>query len=89
MHHTNIERTKRFGARAFTVQVSALIFKMLSSSAPNVKKKHSSLQKEPMTHHLPPSRPFKDVSADLFSHVGKSYPVNVDRLSGWIKISEF
>ena len=40
-------------------------------------------------HDPPPSRPFKDVSADLLGHAGKSYLVYVDRLSGWIKISEF
>ena len=40
-------------------------------------------------HNPPPSRPFEDVSADLFGHVGKSYLVYVDRLFGWIEISEF
>ena len=40
-------------------------------------------------HDPPPSRPFEDVSADLFGQAGKSYLVYVDRLSGWIKRSEF
>ena len=42
-----------------------------------------------MEHDPPPTRPFEDVSADLFNHAGKSYLVYVDRLSGWIKITEF
>ena len=48
-----------------------------------------SLQQEPLMSDPPPSRPFKDVSADLFCYAGKSYMVYVDRLSGWIKIAEF
>ena len=48
-----------------------------------------SLQKEPMEHDSHPSTPFEDVSADPFSHVGKSYLVYADCLSGWIKITKF
>ena len=48
-----------------------------------------SQQHEPMRFDPTPSRPFEDASADLFSYAGKYYLVYVDRLSGWIKISEF
>jgi len=47
------------------------------------------LQQEPLRHDAPPSRPFEEVSADLFHYAGKSYLVYVDRLSGWIKLTEF
>lgn len=30
-----------------------------------------------------PSRPFEDVSSDLFSAAGKHFMVYIDRLSGW------
>ena len=33
--------------------------------------------------------PIKTVSADLFYYADKTYLVYVDRLSGWIKLSEF
>ena len=47
------------------------------------------LQQEPLMSDPLPSQPFEDVSADLFCYAGKSYMMYVDRLSGWIKITEF
>ena len=76
-------------ARLFTGQVSTLIFKTPSSPAPYVKRIAQALQKERMMHNQPPSRLFEDASKDLFCLAGKSYLVYVNRLSRWIKISEF
>ena len=48
-----------------------------------------SLEQEQLQRNPLPSRPFEDVSADLFYYASKTYLVYVDRLSGWIKLSEF
>ena len=45
-----------------------------------------SLQQEPLMSDPPLSRPFEDVSADLFCYAGKSHMVYIDCLSRWIKI---
>ena len=42
-----------------------------------------SQQKETMRFDPPPTRPFVDVSSDLFACSGKHYMVYVDRFSGW------
>ena len=87
--HQGIERTKRRARQSVywpginsdiqnTVQACAKCQEYLPSQ-----------QHEPMRFDPTPSRPFEDVSADLFSYAGKSYLVYVDRLSGWVKISEF
>ena len=87
--HQGIERTKRRARQ--TVYWPGINFDIQNTieSCSLCQENRPSLQKEPMMHDQPPSRPFEDVSADLFGHAGKSYLVYVDRLSGWIKISEF
>ena len=42
-----------------------------------------SQQREPMLSDPAPSRVFETISADFFSHAGKSWLVVADRLSGW------
>ena len=84
--HQGVERTKRRARQSVywpginsdiqsTVQACAKCQEYLPSQ-----------QHEPMRFDPTPSRPFEDVSADLFSYAGKSYLVYVDRLSGWVKI---
>ena len=87
--HQDIERTKRRARQ--TVYRPGINFDIQNTieSCSLCQENRPSLQKEPMMHDPPPSRPFEDVSADLFGHAGKSYLVYVDCLSGWIKISEF
>ncbi|XP_045126112.1 uncharacterized protein K02A2.6-like isoform X2 [Portunus trituberculatus] len=48
-----------------------------------------SQQKEPLISDPLPSRPFEDVSADLFTHAGKDYLIYADRLSGWPCVAEY
>jgi len=48
-----------------------------------------SLQKEPVMREQAPTRPFESVSADLFSHAGKSYLVYADRYSGWSEVHSY
>ncbi|XP_042889262.1 uncharacterized protein K02A2.6-like [Penaeus japonicus] len=45
-----------------------------------------SLQKEPIMREQAPTRPFESVSADLFSHAGKSYLVYANRYSSWSEV---
>ena len=47
------------------------------------------MPKEPLLSDPPPSRPFEDVSADLFTYAGKDYLIYADRLSGWPCIAEY
>ena len=87
--HQGIERTKR---RARQTVYWPAINSDIQNTVQSCSKCQESLpsqQREPMEQDPPPKRPFEDVSADLFSHAGKSYLVYVDRLSGWIKITEF
>ena len=86
--HQGIERTKR--------RVQQTVYWPGINDIQNVveacnacQKNLPSLQKELMMSDSPPSRPFEDVSADLFCYAGKSYMVYVDCLSGWIKIAKF
>ncbi|XP_071530472.1 uncharacterized protein [Panulirus ornatus] len=44
--------------------------------------------KEPLMCDPPLSRPFEDVSADLFSHVGEESLLYADRLSGWPHVGQ-
>ena len=87
--HQGIERTKRRARQSVywpgmnsdiqnTVQACSKCQEYLPSQT-----------KEPMRHDPAPSRPFEEVSADLFTYARKHYLVYVDRLSGWIKITEF
>ena len=87
--HQGIERTKRRARQTvYWPGINNDIQNVVEAC--NACQKHlPSLQKEPMMSDPPPSRPFEDVSADLFCYAGKSYMVYVDRLSGWIKIAEF
>lgn len=48
-----------------------------------------SQQKEPLRSTSLPSRPFEAVSADLFSHAGKSYLVYADRYTGWTEVHPY
>ena len=48
-----------------------------------------SQQKEPIMRDTAPTRPFESVSADLFSHAGKSYLVYADRYTGWCEVHAF
>ena len=79
--HQGIERTKRRARQT-------VYWAGINNNIQNVveacnacQKNLPSLQKEPMMSDPPPSRPFEDVSADLFCYAGKSYMVYVDRLS--------
>ena len=87
--HQGIERTKRRARQTvYWPGIGSDIQNTVESSS-QCQEYRPSLQKEPLMCDPPPSRPFEDVSADLFYHAGKSYLVYVDRLSGWIKISEY
>ena len=44
---------------------------------------------KPMMCVTLPTRPFEEVSADLFSHVGKDFLLYADRLSGWAQSGEY
>ena len=57
--------------------------------ARNAKSTNQACNRKPLQRDPLPSRPFEDVSADLFYYAGKTYLAYVDRLSGWIKLSEF
>ncbi|XP_042228298.1 uncharacterized protein K02A2.6-like [Homarus americanus] len=45
--------------------------------------------KEPLMCDPILTRPFEDVSADLFSHSGKNYLLYADRLSGWPHVGTY
>ena len=48
-----------------------------------------SLQREPLMNDAVPSRPFEDVSADLFSVSKKSFLCYADRFSGWSTVGHY
>ena len=87
--HQGIERTKRRARQTVYWPGINNDIQNVVEACNACQKNLPSLQKEPMMSDPPPSRPFEDVSADLFCYAGKSYMVYVDRLSGWIKIAEF
>ena len=45
--------------------------------------------REPLMRDPAPTRPFESVSADLFSHAGKTYMVYADRYTGWCEVQDF
>ena len=65
--HQGIERTKR--PTVYWPGINSDIQKTIESCS-LCQENRPSLQKEPMMHYPPPSRPFEDVSADLFGHKG-------------------
>ena len=87
--HQEIERTKRCARQTVHWPGIESDIQNTVESCTQCQENSSSLPKESLICDPPPSRPFEDVSADLFSHTGKSYLVYVDRLSGWIKILEY
>ena len=48
-----------------------------------------SQQREPLMRDANPTRPFENVSADLFSHDGKTYLVYADCHTGWCEVHEY
>ena len=81
--HQSIDRTKRLARQ--TVYWPGMTSDVTNTvrSCTDCQEALPSLPKEPMEHDPPPSRPFEDVSVDMFSHAGNHYLVYVDRLSGW------
>lgn len=81
--HQGVERTKRRARQSvYWPGISSDILNMVRSCE-LCQISRPSLQKEPMAIEQPPSRPFEDVSADLFQVAGMYFLVYVDRFSGW------
>ncbi len=81
--HQGMERTKRRARQTvFWPGINSDIAKDILFCVP-CSVNADSLQKEPMESDPPPSRPFQDVSADLFQHGSNHFLVFSDRYSGW------
>ena len=87
--HQGIERTKQRARQIVYWPGINSDIKNTVEACTKCQEHQPSLQQEPLQRDPLPSRPFEDVSADLFYYAGKTYLVYVDRLSGWIKLSEF
>ena len=87
--HQGIERTKQRARQiVYWAEINSDI-KNTVKACTKCQEHQPSLQQEPLQRDPLPSIPFESVSADLFYYAGKTYLVYVDRLSGWIKLSEF
>ncbi len=81
--HQGIDRTKRRARQAvFWPGYTSDIASTVQACEP-CQLNLPSQQKETMKFDPLPSRPFVEVSADLFSTAGRQYMVTVDRHSGW------
>ena len=87
--HQGIERTKQRARQIVYWPGINSDIKNTVEACTKCQEHQPSLQQKPLQRDPLPSRPFEDVSADLFYYAGKTYLVYVDRLSGWIKLSEF
>ena len=87
--HQGIERTKQRARQIVYWPGINSDIKNTVEACTKCQEHQPSLQQEPLQRDPLPSRPFEDVSADLFYYAGKTYLVYVDRLSGWIKLNEF
>ena len=87
--HQGIERTKQRARQIVYWPGINSDIKNTVEAYTKCQEHQPSLQQEPLQRDPLPSRPFADVLADLFYYAGKTYLVYVDRLSGWIKLSEF
>ena len=87
--HQGIERTKQRARQIVYWPGINSDIKNTVEACTKCQEHQPSLQQEPLQRDPLPSRPFEDVSAHLFYYAGKTYLVYVDRLSGWIKLSEF
>jgi len=87
--HQGIERTlRRARQTVYWPGISSDIKNVINSCEP-CQSSRPSQQREPMVVEPPPSRPFEDVSADLFQ-VGQNYfLVYTDRFSGWPTVDLF
>ena len=87
--HQGIERTKQKAHQIVYWPGINSDIKNTVKARTKCQERQPSLQQEPLQRDPLPSRLFQDLSADLFYYAGKTYLVYVDRLSGWIKLSEF
>ncbi|XP_043212315.1 uncharacterized protein K02A2.6-like [Amphibalanus amphitrite] len=81
--HQGIERTKRRARQSvYWPGLNQQVHETVTACSA-CRKYLPTQQKEPMLSDPEPSRVFETMSADFFSHAGKSWLVIADRLSGW------
>ena len=81
--HQGIERTKRRARQTvYWPGLNQQVHETVTACSA-CRKYLPSQQKEPMLSDPEPARVFETMSADFFSHAGKSWLVIADRLSGW------
>ena len=81
--HQGIERTKRRARQSvYWPGINQQVHETVTACSA-CRKYLPSQQKEPLLSDPEPSRVFETMSADFFSHAGKSWLVVADRLSGW------
>ena len=87
--HQGIERTKRRARQiVWWPGISADITNTVQGCSV-CQERLPSQQREPLMTDPEPSRVFEEVSADIFSHAGRSFLAYVDRLSGWPVVHVF
>ena len=87
--HQGIERTKRRARQTvWWPGISADITNTVQGCQ-QCQERLPSQRREPLMTDPQPTRVFEEVSADIFSHAGRSFLAYVDRLSGWPVVHVF